>query len=236
MIKSVLLCTLLLVAVTLACDNTGGYKQVSPSKVYTAKDLPSDELDLHVRKMREITVYAKEVKALFTSSIVDPKTGETLCMDMNRMGTTNDPTQHGEIVVLQNCSRTFKRMDWQGYYLYTTGESCPMCQSAIMWAKFTKVIYGTSINTLYCNKCMGQIPIDSNFLNAYSYGIADGWKGTQIIGDIISNETDTIFEKYCGGDKPWTVSPDCRSTNSGSAITTNVVLVAIIALISVLLF
>lgn len=57
----------------------------------------------------------------------------------------NDPTCHGEMMAIRDACRKEKTNDLSGAVLYTTGEPCPMCLGAILWANIDKVYYGCSI-------------------------------------------------------------------------------------------
>jgi len=57
----------------------------------------------------------------------------------------NDPTCHGEIMAIKNACKKLKTFDLTGSVLYTTGEPCPMCLGAILWANIAHVYYGANI-------------------------------------------------------------------------------------------
>jgi len=54
---------------------------------------------------------------------------------------TNDPTCHAEIFAIRKACKKLSRFDLSDCELYTNCEPCPMCFSAIMWAKIRKVYY-----------------------------------------------------------------------------------------------
>lgn len=58
----------------------------------------------------------------------------------------NDPTCHGEIDAIRNACNNLGTFDLNGADIYTTGEPCPMCLGAILWANIDKIYYGCSIN------------------------------------------------------------------------------------------
>ena len=62
----------------------------------------------------------------------------------NRVTSTNDPTAHAEIVAIRDASRRLKTFDLDGCELYTSCEPCPMCLSAIYWARIRGVFYGNT--------------------------------------------------------------------------------------------
>jgi tRNA(Arg) A34 adenosine deaminase TadA len=60
---------------------------------------------------------------------------ETVCTGVNAKFDMGDPTQHGEIVAIQNCSRILRERGYTpeetlaafgGLSLYTNAEACPM--------------------------------------------------------------------------------------------------------------
>lgn len=52
-----------------------------------------------------------------------------------------DPTCHAEINAIRSACKKLKRFDLSDCELYTTCEPCPMCLSAIYWARIKKVYY-----------------------------------------------------------------------------------------------
>ena len=58
---------------------------------------------------------------------------------------TNDPTNHGEMMAIHKACKKLKTYDLSGCEIYTTGEPCPMCMAAILWANIDKVYYGCNI-------------------------------------------------------------------------------------------
>ena len=63
----------------------------------------------------------------------------------NQVVKNNDPTCHGEIMAIHKACKKLGTFDLSGCELYTTGEPCPMCMSAILWANIDKVYYGCNI-------------------------------------------------------------------------------------------
>ena len=48
-------------------------------------------------------------------------------------------------MAIHKACKTLGTFDLSGCELYTTGEPCPMCMSAILWANIDKVYYGCNI-------------------------------------------------------------------------------------------
>lgn len=72
------------------------------------------------------------------------KDGNLISSGHNRVLSTNDPSAHAEIVVIREASSILSTFDLSGCELYATTMPCPMCLSAICWARIGKVYYGTS--------------------------------------------------------------------------------------------
>ncbi|MBN2699336.1 MAG: nucleoside deaminase [Bacteroidales bacterium] len=54
---------------------------------------------------------------------------------------SNDPTAHAEINAIRDASGKLGRYHLEDAEIYTTCEPCPMCLSAIYWAKIRAVYY-----------------------------------------------------------------------------------------------
>ena len=63
----------------------------------------------------------------------------------NMVLANNDSTAHGEITAIRNAEQALGTYDLSGCVLYTTGEPCPMCLAACMWANIEHVYYGCTI-------------------------------------------------------------------------------------------
>jgi len=67
--------------------------------------------------------------------------GKILGEGVNAVTTTNDPTAHAEIVAIRAACRALGRFDLAGATIYTSCEPCPMCLSAILWARVSRMVY-----------------------------------------------------------------------------------------------
>ena len=62
----------------------------------------------------------------------------------NKVTSSNDPTAHGEIVAIREACKKINNFSLSGYELYSTCEPCPMCLSAIYWARIDKIYYANT--------------------------------------------------------------------------------------------
>ena len=79
----------------------------------------------------------------FGSVIV--KDGRIVGRGHNMVLANTDSTAHGEIMAIRDAEKNLNTYDLSGCVLYTTGEPCPMCLYAILWANIEKVYYGCTI-------------------------------------------------------------------------------------------
>ena len=79
----------------------------------------------------------------FGSVIV--KDGRIIGRGHNMVLINHDSTAHGEITAIRNTEKDLGTHDLSGCEIYTTGEPCPMCLAACLWANIDKVYYGCTI-------------------------------------------------------------------------------------------
>ena len=73
------------------------------------------------------------------------KDGKIIASAHNQVWITTDITAHAEIIAIQEACKSLNSIDLSGATIYTTCEPCPMCFSAIHWAKIDKIVYGATI-------------------------------------------------------------------------------------------
>lgn len=73
------------------------------------------------------------------------KDGAVVGKGHNQVLRNNDPTCHAEMMAIRKACKTLDTYDLSGCEIYATGEPCPMCLSAILWANIDKVYYGCNI-------------------------------------------------------------------------------------------
>lgn len=73
------------------------------------------------------------------------KNGKVIGRGHNCVVTSHDPTCHGEIAAIRDACKNLSDFDLKGADIYTTGEPCPMCLGAILWANINKIYYGCTI-------------------------------------------------------------------------------------------
>lgn len=75
----------------------------------------------------------------FGSVIV--RDGEIVGRGNNMVTSTNDPTAHAEITAIRDACRRLNTYDLTGCDIYASCEPCPMCLTAIYWARIRNIYF-----------------------------------------------------------------------------------------------
>lgn len=84
--------------------------------------------------------------------------GKIIAKAHNEVIKTNDPTSHAEINAIRLATAKLKKFDLSDCEIYSSCEPCPMCFSAIHWAKIKKSYYGNTA------KDAAKIGFDDKFI------------------------------------------------------------------------
>ena len=72
------------------------------------------------------------------------RNGKVVATGHNQVTSTNDPTAHAEMVAIREACKKLKTFQLDDCELYTSCEPCPMCLSAIYWARLKKVYFANT--------------------------------------------------------------------------------------------
>jgi guanine deaminase len=72
------------------------------------------------------------------------KDGKIIGEGWNQVTSTNDPTAHAEVSAIRDACKNLKNFDLSGAEIYTSCEPCPMCLSAIYWARLNKIYFANT--------------------------------------------------------------------------------------------
>jgi len=151
--------------------------------------------------------------------------GELICIGANDNGREGNPTLHGEIAAIRNCTKVLTDPEgpykltggeaiaaFQDLTLYTNGEPCPMCASAIRWSGFKECAWATSIEFLIAHG-WHQIHISSFDVFEAAHALPN--PTARLIPHVLHNETDPLFAwQY----RPQTACPKgCSRADSDGA-------------------
>lgn len=99
--------------------------------------------DDFMRKAVRLSLYnIKKGGGPFGAVVV--KNGKIISSGTNNVTTKKDPTAHAEIDAIRKASRALKSFDLSGCEIYTSCEPCPMCLSAIYWARISRIYFGNT--------------------------------------------------------------------------------------------
>jgi tRNA(adenine34) deaminase len=71
------------------------------------------------------------------------KGGQVLVKDHNRCIELSDPTAHAEILVLRKGGEILRNYRLNGAVMYVTAEPCPMCVSAMVHGRISRLVFGS---------------------------------------------------------------------------------------------
>ncbi|MDO6461273.1 nucleoside deaminase [Granulosicoccaceae sp. 1_MG-2023] len=86
------------------------------------------------------------------------KDGEIIARGFNKVTSDHDPTAHAEVVAIREACNALGTYELRGCEIYTSCEPCPMCLSAIYWARIDRIWYGNS------RQQAAEIGFDDEFL------------------------------------------------------------------------
>lgn len=69
------------------------------------------------------------------------KDGKIIAEGGNAVTSSNDPTAHAEMVAIRRACQAIGDFSLRGAVIYASCEPCPMCLSAIYWARLDAVYY-----------------------------------------------------------------------------------------------
>ena len=121
----------------------------------------------------------------FGAVIVRAMDRQVLASGVNK--TADTPTFHGEIVAINDYVARHGTSGWREVVLYTTGEPCPMCMGAMIWAGLGGVVWGTSIEKLR------EAGINQIIIPATTVIGASPFYNGEILGGVLKAETDALF-------------------------------------------
>jgi tRNA(Arg) A34 adenosine deaminase TadA len=74
------------------------------------------------------------------------KNGVIIACEHNIVWQSTDITAHAEINTIRKACLELNTIDLSGCTIYSTCEPCPMCFTAIHWARIDKLVYGAKID------------------------------------------------------------------------------------------
>ncbi len=70
--------------------------------------------------------------------------GKVIATGVNLVTSSNDPTAHAEVTAIRNACRSLATFELRGATIYSSCEPCPMCLTAILWARLDGLYFGST--------------------------------------------------------------------------------------------
>lgn len=139
------------------------------------------------RKFMQLAIeQAEKGKTPFGCVIVTERT--IVAQAYNTVSSSHDASAHGEINAIRTASLLLQNHRLESTTLYTTGEPCPMCMAAIIYAKIPRIVYGASIATI--SRFMPQISISSQEVANHSD------QKVELLGPFMESECINLLKHF----------------------------------------
>ncbi len=101
--------------------------------------------------------------------------------------TESDPTAHAEMKLVRETCMKLGRSELNDCIVVSTHEPCPMCTGAMVWAKVSEIVYGTSITR---SKSQGRTMID---LSSEEIVKRSPWQ-PKIMGGVLEARCSALYD------------------------------------------
>jgi tRNA(adenine34) deaminase len=146
------------------------------------------ELAKHEKFMRLAIAQAnRDPGRPFGSVLVDERTGEVVAAGVADLAVS--PMAHSEMAAMNNYIAKYGNKGWENLTMYGTGEACPMCASAMVWAGIPRMVYGS--DTPFVDQYIPDIHIRAQAVVDAGKAI---YTSKLLLGGVLANETDKLFE------------------------------------------
>lgn len=168
-----------------------------PARAQTAAPTVTPaEMAKHERHMRLAIAQANRNPGRpFGSVIVDERTGDVVGEGVVNMGA--NPMYHSEVVAMNDHIARHGNQGWENLTMYSTGDACPMCMSAMVWAGIPRMVYGS--DTPFVRKYVANINIRAKDVVAAAHPL---YTNKLLLGGVLSEITDKMFAERAAAGKP----------------------------------
>lgn len=131
----------------------------------------------------------------FAACIV--RDGRVVACEHNAVWDRTDSTAHAEVEAIRVACRRLGTVDLSGCEIYATCEPCPMCFSAIHWAKIATIVFGCRIADAR-ELGFSELTISNQQMQEL------GGSPVAIVADYLREECRALFQE-------WAARPDRRT-------------------------
>ncbi len=122
------------------------------------------------------------------------KEGKVISCEHNIVWESTDITAHAEIHAIRDANKKLNSIELSGCVIYSTCEPCPMCFTAIHWARIDKIYYGAGIedakkfgfneltvsNEVMKSRGGSKVKIESGFMKEKCIELFEYWASKKI--------------------------------------------------------
>lgn len=112
-------------------------------------------------------------------SVLVSVTGQVLAEGRNEVASSGDPTAHAELVALRHADPD--RL--AGAVVYASGEPCPMCAAACVWAGVARIVFAASTAAF-----SAVLPDGPHFRLTCAQVLAASDAGVEVCGPVLEAE------------------------------------------------
>jgi tRNA(Arg) A34 adenosine deaminase TadA len=123
--------------------------------------------------------------------------GVVISVAHNQVLATTDITAHAEITALREACAKAGTIHLEGALVASTCEPCPMCMSALHWARVGLVFYGATIDDASATG-FNELRVSASSLTRI------GGSRVQLVAGVLAAECRALFEE-------WRRSPEFRT-------------------------
>jgi len=115
-----------------------------------------------------------------------------LACEHNHVRLYTDATAHAEVMAIRKACRAANDIHLQDATIYTTTEPCPMCFTAIHWARIARIVYAARVEDA-ARFGFNELPISNATLKR------QGDAPVELVGDFMRAESVALFEAWKAG-------------------------------------
>ncbi len=143
-----------------------------------------EAMRLAIRKAQEAIAAGQSP---FASVIL--RGNDVVAVTHNTVWRDTDPTAHAEVNCIREAAKALRIIALRGCTLYSTTEPCPMCLSAIHWAKIDRVVYGAVIADATAAG-FSELAVPARTLAQM------GHSPVRVEGGLLSDECAALFDQF----------------------------------------
>lgn len=115
--------------------------------------------------------------------------GEVLASTHNHVWLNTDPTAHAEVICIREACHRIKSIHLPGATIYSTTEPCPMCFTAIHWARIDRIVYSARVEDAD-QFGFNELKVTNQQLKTL------GGTGVQLVPDFLRAEALEIYRNW----------------------------------------